>query len=361
MTAVVRGIGLAKPESSISQEDAIDRSLQLCVATEQGRRLAPSIYAHSGVRKRHSVLLDSSTNGKPAQQSFYRPPSTAHPFGPTTSERMAAYRGSASDLAEKAAMGALEEAGVSREQVSHIVLVTCSGFDAPGVDVALIQRLGLRPSTSRTNIGFMGCHGALNGLRVAKAFSEADPIAVVLLVAVELCSLHYQYDWTPERIIANALFSDGAAAAVISAGVSDSPRVASTFSEIVPDSQDAMSWRVGDHGFAMTLAPQLPELIETTIRAPIESWLSGEGLHLSDIADWAIHPGGPRILDAAGTGLGLSPADLDVSRQVLAECGNMSSPTVLFVLDELRQAGRRGPCVLLGFGPGLAVEAALLI
>jgi predicted naringenin-chalcone synthase len=358
MTAVVQGIGVAKPESSISQEDAIGRSLQYCVATDQGRRLAPAIYARSGVEKRHSVLLESSTNGEPAQQSFYHPPTPSRPFGPTTGERMVAYRESASDLAEKAALAALEEAAIPRDRVSHIVLVTCSGFDAPGVDVALIQRLGLRPTTSRTSIGFMGCHGAINGMRVAKAYCDADPAAVV---AVELCSLHYQYDWTPERIIANALFSDGAAAAVISAGPADGPRIASTFSEIVPDSQDAMSWRVGDHGFTMTLAPRVPELIESATRAPIELWLAGERLRLSDVADWAVHPGGPRILDAAGTALGLSPADLDVSRQVLAECGNMSSPTVLFILEQQRRAGRRGRCVVLGFGPGLAIEAALLV
>ncbi|CAE7438732.1 unnamed protein product [Symbiodinium sp. CCMP2456] len=224
---------------------------------------------------------------------------------------MAAYQMSASDLAEKAALAALEESAIPRDRVSHIVLVTCSGFDAPGVDVALIQRLGLRPTTSRTSVGFMGCHGAINGMRVAKAFCDADPAAVVLLVAVELCSLHYQYDWTPERIIANALFSDGAAAAVISAGPSDGPRIASTFSEIIPDSQDAMSWKIGDHGFTMTLAPRVPELIESSTRAPIELWLAGEGLSLSDVADWAVHPGGPRILDAAGTALGLLLADLD--------------------------------------------------
>jgi predicted naringenin-chalcone synthase len=274
---------------------------------------------------------------------------------------MAAYRESASDLAEKAALTALEAAAIAPDRVSHLVVVTCSGFDAPGVDVALIQRLGLRPTTRRTSIGFMGCHAAINGLRVATAYCTADPAAVVLLVAVELCSLHYQYDWTPERIVANALFSDGAAAAVISASPAAGPRIASTFSEIIPDSQDAMSWRIGDHGFAMTLAPQLPELIESATRAPIESWLAGEGLRMSDVSDWAIHPGGPRILDAAATALGLLPADLAVSRQVLANCGNMSSPTVLFVLDELRRSGHRGPCVLLGFGPGLAVEAALLI
>jgi predicted naringenin-chalcone synthase len=361
MTAVVQGIGVAKPESSISQEDAIGRSLQRCVATDPYRRLAPAIYARSGVKKRHSVLLESSTNGEPAQQSFYHPPTPSRPFGPTTGERMVAYRESASDLAEKAALTALEAAAIPRDRVSHIVLVTCSGFDAPGVDVALIQRLGLRPTTSRTSVGFMGCHGAINGMRVAKAYCEADPAAVVLLVAVELCSLHYQYDWTPERIIANALFSDGAAAAVISSGSANVPRIASTFSEIVPDSQDAMSWKIGDHGFTMTLAPRVPELIESSTRAPIERWLAGEGLRLSDIADWAVHPGGPRILDAAGTALGLLPTDLDVSRQVLAECGNMSSPTVLFILEQQRSAGRRGPCVVLGFGPGLAIEAALLV
>ncbi|TWT97976.1 Alpha-pyrone synthesis polyketide synthase-like Pks18 [Botrimarina colliarenosi] len=366
MTAILTGLGLATPEHSILQTDAADHALGVCVATAQNRRLAPSFYAHSGVTKRHSVLLRSSTNGEPAQQNFYKPSAPEQPLGPPTSERMAAYHASASDLAERAARGALADAELDASDVTHLVLVTCSGFEAPGVDVSLIERLPLPPTVARTSIGFMGCHGAINGLRVAKAFCEADKHARVLLVAVELCSLHYQYDWTPERIIANSLFADGAASVVISGGSDQGGSaergvtVDSSFSEILPATRDAMSWRIGDHGFEMTLSAEVPGLVREQTRGPLERWLAGRGLAIADIASWAIHPGGPRILDAAAGALGLDPDAVQASRQVLAAFGNMSSPTVFFVLDALRRGGDRGPCVLLGFGPGLAIEAALL-
>jgi predicted naringenin-chalcone synthase len=181
-----------------------------------------------------------------------------------------------------------------------------------------------------------------------------------LLVAVELCSLHYQYDWSPERIIANALFSDGAAAVIVTSQEMSGPRVVSTFSQIVPNTLEAMSWRIGDHGFRMTLSPKLPALVEEHTGSALQGWLAKNGLACSEIDGWAIHPGGPKVLDAAASALGLDRASLAASRRVLAECGNMSSPTVLFVLDELQKLGRRGRCVLLGFGPGLTIEAALL-
>lgn len=361
MTAILAGIGLATPEHSIQQSDAAEHALRVCVASDQNRRLAPSFYAHSGVNKRHSVLLESSTNGEPASQSFYQPSVQDQPYGPSTGQRMAAYRASASDLAEQAAERALDQASVGAEEITHLVFVTCSGFDAPGVDIALINRLGIRKTVARTNVGFMGCHGALNGLRVAKAYCESDKSARVLLVAVELCSLHYQYDWTPERIIANSLFADGAAAVVVTADPrSDGPAVEDSFAEIVPESLHAMSWAIGDHGFEMTLSPDVPHLIRDQTRGPLERWLRGRGLGLDQVAGWAIHPGGPRILDAAAEALGVPQDALGASRAVLADCGNMSSPTVFFVLEALLSAGGTLPCVMLGFGPGLAIEAALL-
>src|SRR5205807_1380827 len=142
-------------------------------------------------------------------------------------------------------------------EITHIITVTCTGFEAPGTDVALLAGLGLRPTTQRLQIGFMGCHGAINGLRAAQAITAADARARVLLCAVELCSLHYRFNWEPERLVANALFADGAAA-IVAGGEVDSPqgepwRLKATGSCLIPNSQDAMSWRIGDHGFEMTL------------------------------------------------------------------------------------------------------------
>ncbi len=266
-------------------------------------------------------------------------------------------------LAVQAAAAALGPSGVRAGDLTHLVTVSCTGFVAPGVDVALIRSLGLPPTVQRTHIGFMGCHGALNGLRVARAFAAAEPDARVLLCAVELCTLHYHYGWDAQKVIANALFADGAAAVVgVPAGAAPPGawRVEATGSCLVPDSADAMSWTVGDHGFEMTLARQVPRLIAVHLRPWLEAWLARHGAALDAVGSWAVHPGGPRILDAVEEGLGLPRAALEPSRAVLRDHGNMSSPTVLFILDRLRAARAPRPCVALGFGPGLVAEAALL-
>ncbi|MGN6545650.1 MAG: type III polyketide synthase, partial [Aureliella sp.] len=244
------------------------------------------------------------------------------------------------------------------------------GFNSPGFDLALYPRLGLSGETARTHVGFMGCHGALNALRVARAIVAADPSACVLLCAVELCTLHHQYTDQPQQVVANSLFADGAAAAVIRAARGSNGHAAlggdrrwqfiASGSYLMPDSEEMMSWRIGDNGFTMTLSAQVPELIKTQLRPWLSAWLGRHGLSLESIATWAVHPGGPRILSAAATALDLAPDALAASADVLATCGNMSSPTILFILQRLAAAQATGPCVALAFGPGLVVEATLL-
>jgi len=232
------------------------------------------------------------------------------------------------------------------------------------VDVALIKGLDLPATVERSHIGFMGCHGAVNGLRVARGFAGADGRARVLVCAVELCSLHYHYGWDPKKMVANALFADGAAA-VVGAGDMAAPpdawRLAATGSCVFPDSEYAMTWHIGDHGFEMTLSTRVPGLIGRHLRPWLAQWLGQNGLGLGDVHSWAVHPGGPRILSAVEESLGLDRAALDLSREVLAACGNMSSPTLLFILERLRRRQARRPCVALAFGPGLVAEAALFV
>ncbi len=362
MSASILGLGLAVPEHSISQVDAANYALASCVATDKQRHLAPRLYLRSGVESRHSVLLESSTNGDAAKQSYYAPSNDSRPLGPSTSERMDIYRTEAQTLATQAAAHALKSAATPAEAITHIVSVSCSGFDAPGFDVALIERLGLSPQVARTHVGFMGCHGALNGLRVAKAFVNGDPTARILLVAVELCSLHYQYGWTNERIVSNSLFADGAAAVIVGRSGRSTPlwQLGDDLSEIVPNSRDAMTWRIADSGFEMTLSSSVPNLIRQELNPRLESWLARNQLTVRDIDGWAVHPGGPRILQACVDALALPEAVMATSYDVLRRYGNMSSPTVLFVLDALRSSSK-GPIVALGFGPGLAIEACLLL
>jgi predicted naringenin-chalcone synthase len=278
---------------------------------------------------------------------------------------MARFEEDAPKLAGEAAVLALEDAGLDAAQVTHLVTVSCTGFFAPGPDTVLVDLLGLPSTVERTNVGFMGCHGALNGLRVAAAFAGADPGARVLVSSVELCSLHMAYDWTPDTLVANSLFGDGAAAVVgVGRGVEtgeDAWRLEASGTCRLPDSAHAMSWRIGDHGFRMTLSSAVPEIIQGHLRAWLVGWLGEAGLGLEDIATWAVHPGGPRILSAVDQALDLPPKASEVSRSVLSEFGNMSSATILFILDRLSRTGGPRPCVGLAFGPGLVAEVALFV
>jgi predicted naringenin-chalcone synthase len=207
----------------------------------------------------------------------------------------------------------------------------------------------------------MGCHAAINALRVGDAFANSDSASRVLICNVELCSLHFQYSDRSDHIVSNALFADGAAALV---GRGRSIRgfgtVLSTASFRLPNTRGLMSWKVGDHGFEMSLSPRVPALIRANLKSWVDNWLRKHGLTTSDINSWAIHPGGPRILDACEESLRLDSQALEPSRTILSHYGNMSSPTVLFVLDEIIASNQQGPCVMLAFGPGLAFEAALI-
>ncbi len=357
MSILIAGIGTAVPPHRIRQEDAAEIAQQFSCDTEAQSRLFKSIYRRTGVNTRHSVVLDVSEGDLNSRQAFY---DRKHP---TTADRMRRFEAEANALAFAAAERALRDADIAARCVTHLVTVSCSGFYAPSFDVALIKHLALSGSVSRTHVGFMGCHGLLNGLRVARAFLDQDPRACVLLVAVEMCSLHHQYGWDSDLIVANALFADGAAALVAAAGEPAAPghlRHVASGSQVIDDSEDAMSWRIGDHGFVMTLSPRVPELICRSIRPYLETWLAGFDLTLDRVGSWAVHPGGPRILSAFGEATGFDRDRLKVSYEILGEYGNMSSPTVLFIIDRLRQTRAPRPIVALAFGPGLAVESVLL-
>jgi predicted naringenin-chalcone synthase len=277
---------------------------------------------------------------------------------------MTRYEAAAPPLAAEAARRALAEAQWEAADITHLVTVSCTGFFAPGPDAALIDRLGLSRSVHRTHVGFMGCHGTMNGLRVASSFTRSDPGARVLVSSVELCSLHLAYGGDPNDLVANAIFGDGAAALAGAAPeapeVRDAWTVAANGTFLIPRSEDAMSWRIGDHGFRMTLSARVPDLIQTHLQQWLDGWLNDLGLAREEVASWAVHPGGPRILTAAEEALGLEKPANAVPREVLSEFGNMSSATILFILQRMRRRGAPRPLVALAFGPGLVVEALLI-
>ncbi|HVW03234.1 MAG TPA: type III polyketide synthase [Planctomycetaceae bacterium] len=357
----LNGIGTAVPPHSITQAQAAELARQFCAVGDDRTRVLPTLYRRAGIVTRRSVLLEGEEN--PQRQSFFAAAEHADDGGPTTGERMQRYASESGLLGMEASAKALQAAACDPSEITHLVTASCSGFHAPGFDIALIKRLGLPADVARTHVGFMGCHGAINALRVAQAYGTADRCARILVCAVELCSLHLHYGWDPDKMVANSLFADGAAAVVLRANQdeTDGWRLSATRSVLFPDSEDAMTWKIGDHGFEMTLSPKVPDLIETHLADWLRGWLGTHGLSFDQVATWAVHPGGPRILAAVEEALGLDRAALTVSREVLSEFGNMSSPTILFILDRLRQRQAPRPCVALGFGPGLVAEAALLM
>ena len=430
MSLFIEGIGTASPSGVATQDQAAASAEQFCPSNDEERRQLRAIYRLTRVKTRHSVVVDAADlNGAPTQ-SFFPPRKDPTDRGPTTSARMKLYEAAAPPLALEAARVALADSGRDASEITHLITVSCTGFVAPGFDVQILRGLGLRASTPRLHVGFMGCHGVFHALRTARAFTDATPEACVIVCSVELCSIHFQYGWSPDLIVANALFADGAAAVVASgapAGLETRPRsgttdeamasatigagpgpktrppsgatdeamasattgagpgpktrppsgtahdgaapsasgamlpweLAMSGAALLENSNDEMTWRIGDHGFQMTLSSRVPGLIQRSLRPWLDPWLATRGLSVDRIASWAVHPGGPRILESCAEVTGCTREDYAVSHEVLANFGNMSSPTILFILDRLRRSGAPRPCLALGFGPGLSVEGAL--
>ncbi|MFY7877896.1 MAG: type III polyketide synthase, partial [Pirellula sp.] len=365
--ATIISIATGIPDGVIDQDVAAGVVQRLGI-TKRWSKVLPKLYQKSGVRRRSSVLLGPDHLEPDLRQSFYTPPTETAPYGPTTAQRMEVYAQHAGPLICKTSRLAIDRAGITPSRITHLVTVSCTGFVAPGLDHALIQAHKLRETVQRVHVGFMGCHAMVNGLRVAQAICQADGDAVALVSSVELCSIHQQYSEDPEQIVANSLFSDGSASAIVvpyrqalaMPQVDPSWRMVSSLSLKVPDSADLMTWKIGDHGFQMTLSSQVPKRIEEELRAPLENWLETLGVSTKEIRQWVVHPGGPRILDAVEEAIGLGSESLSASRETLANYGNMSSPTIVFIMEEILRRSEseglpreKGLWLVLGFGPGL--------
>jgi predicted naringenin-chalcone synthase len=268
---------------------------------------------------------------------------------------MAMYSANAPRLAIRA-IERLELEG-DKHRISHLVVTTCTGFAAPGVDLEIVAACGLSPSVERTMIGFMGCYAAINGLKLARHIVRSEPDAQVLVVSVELCTLHLRETRDMEKLLSFCLWGDGCAAALVTAEPTGI-RLDSFTSLLAANTSDLMSWSVRDDGFDMILSGRVPRAIEDTLRDHVGSVLKGGAI--PDIDLWAVHPGGRSVLDAVERALSLGPEALDTSRAVLRDTGNMSSATVMFVLAKMlveKSSGLKG-CAM-AFGPGLTAETAL--
>jgi alkylresorcinol/alkylpyrone synthase len=364
MSPRIVSIGTAVPTTRVAQTEARD-----LFATQPGvdrltARLIRAAFDAAEIEHRHTVLAQLALSGAPgpddgtafidAERGLLRP---------TTGTRNDLYIRTAPALYAEAARVAMADAEIEASAVTHVVTVSCTGFFAPGPDYRLVRDLGLDPSVERYHLGFIGCAAAMPGLRLASRIAESDPAAVVLVVCVELCTLHIRPSADPQQIVAASVFADGAAAAVVTAdpgaGREGGLELDRFSTALTSEGEADMVWTIGDHGFEMILSAEVPRIVGREIRGAVDRFLAGEAT--PDV--WAVHPGGRSVLDRVEAGLELPPTALDASRGVLRDYGNMSSATILFILERMLRddsVADGARLAALAFGPGLTVESALL-
>jgi predicted naringenin-chalcone synthase len=344
--ACLNEIGTAVPAYEF-QQHFLD-SLPFWIAEPAVVDKLRAIAKRSGIERRYTVL--DRVLGAPGSGGFYE-------IGkfPGTARRMEMYRQEAPKLAVKA-VRSLEARGVELDTVTHLVITSCTGFYAPGLDVDLVRLLDLPRNVRRTIVGFMGCYAGITGLRTANDIVRADPDARVLIVNLELCSLHLQQDAPIDRLVASLLFSDGCAASLVSSEPGGF-RLDSFTSHLSLEDADKMQWLVEDQGFAMKLDADIPDRIRDYLARDTEGFDRAVG---DPKTLWAIHPGGRAILDAVRTALALTPEQIAPARRVLASYGNMSSASIMFVFEELLRhtpQNESRPGAAVAFGPGLTIKA----
>lgn len=330
----VAAIGLANPPHRFGQEEIADFMVRAMQLNGQDSRKLKTIFHASGIDCRYSVIEDY---GRHDNFTFYPNTPDFEPF-PSTSKRLELFRQHALGLSVVAVQNMLAKIpDFDLKSVTHLINVSCTGLYAPGLDIEMVRHLDLAPGVQRTGINFMGCYAAFNALKVADAFCAQDRNAKVLIVCTELCSLHFQKTPTNDNLIANALFADGSAAVLVQgrapSGVSLVPR---TFrSALIADADSDMAWAIGNLGFEMRLSTFVPSLIKGGISSLASSVLDDAGKNIRDIRFFAIHPGGRKILESVEQELNIHPEMNEPAYHVLRNFGNMSSPTILFVLDRI--------------------------
>ncbi len=344
--AHINRIGTALPPHDV--HDAFLRFITPGLPAGKPRKMFERMALRAGISHRYSVLAQEGlVEADAAHDGFYR-----RGAYPGTAARMRLYEHHAPALAEQA-VAALDLLGQA-QRITHLIVASCTGFVAPGLDQLLASRLGLRPDLQRVLIGFMGCSAAVPALRIAQATVLADPTACVLVVNLELCTLHLQETDDIETALSFMLFADGCTAALVSAepiGLA----LGDFRTALIPGTEDHITWHVGDQGFIMHLSGKVPARITDSLRGQRDFFLRGESSQVIDL--WAVHGGGRTVLDAVQSGLALDEQALAPSRAILAAHGNMSSATIMFVLAGMlltAQPGQRG--LAMAFGPGMAAE-----
>ncbi|WP_162416814.1 type III polyketide synthase [Cyclobacterium roseum] len=356
MNSQIVSIGLANPGIPIPQ-DKISRFMQMAhgLDAQECRKLG-FIYRKSGIRERYSALNDFH-HEDPLRFDFFPKNNSLEPF-PGTASRMQVFRKVAPVLATTAIRHCLQDADTGPEKISHLILVSCTGMYAPGVELDIIQQMGFQNTIERYAIHFMGCYAAFNAIKLADRICSSEPDAQVIIVGVELCTIHFQKEYNEDNVIANALFGDGAAAVLVK-NAEQGLSIRKYQSNILIEGETDMAWTIGDFGFEMRLSKYIPDLLNRGIhelRKNLE-----KKFDIAQINHFAIHPGGKQILKKIEAAFGIGEEQNLHAHQILERFGNMSSVTILYVLSAImKDATMEGNVLAMGFGPGLTLETLLL-
>lgn len=343
-TVKLLSLAVAAPEHVITQEEAAETSARLFSSRLRDFQHLASVFGNAGIRTRHAA--------RPLQWFI-------EPHG--WEDRMAAYGEVARSLFLETATKALDRAGLKGSDVDCIVTISSTGIATPSLDAQLAATMGFRSDVERVPVFGLGCAAGVSGFAIATRLARSRPGATVLFVAIELCTLAFRLDeLTRANIIATALFGDGAAACVLRTGPSGQAEVETTGEHLFPDTLGIMGWKIDDTGFGVVLAQSLPPFAEAELGPAVDGILARHGLARKDIDRFICHPGGTRVLTALESTLSLPSGSLDHERDVLAEYGNMSSPTVLFVLERVLQAGLPERAAMVAMGPGFAASCVTL-
>lgn len=366
MESCISAIGIANPHNRIAQQDIYHFMVDAFGLDKTNAARLKTIYDNSGIEHRYSVIPDFGESD-PSNYTFFDPSGSFEPF-PDTQKRLKLYENEAIEIAINAVKNCVSGLGDNiLQQITHLVTISCTGMHAPGIDIELVEKLQLSRDTERTCINFMGCYGAINGLKVADYICRANPEAKVLVVSVELCTLHFQKNNTLDNWVANSLFSDGAAAVLVEntaqrLGKGTYLSLKNFYSEFVTEARDDMGWYVGNTGFEMKLTSRVSKQIKKNIKALASRFLQKAKLNADEITAYAVHPGGRKILEAVEHALELPEESNAFAYETLQQYGNMSSATILFVLHKMLNAGNLVDQKIMSFafGPGLTVEGMIL-
>lgn len=352
-------IGTAVPAYKHQQDDILDFMQRVYAVNEIEKRKLKFLYHQSGIESRYSVIPDYSLPAEAWQ--FFPAFENLEPF-PSLEKRMQWYSKHAATLSMNAINDCIN--GHSGKKITHLITVSCTGMSAPGLDLEVLELLSLPSTTFRTSVNFMGCYAAIQALTLADAFCKADKTANVLIVCTELCTLHFQKEYTPDNITSSLLFGDGAAAVLVTGNNNEEGLMIDHFySTVATKGKQDMAWELSSKGFLMTLSAYIANLVEEDFDQLVSNAFDSTGLNKSDITHWCIHPGGRKILEAVHNSLGFTNGQLKYSYDVLNDYGNMSSPTVLFVLKEImKELDQKKKNKIFGaaFGPGLTMQTIIL-